>query len=375
MTGKIDSRDVSFVLQGKNVKGQTSLCCQSIRKHFPGAEIIFSTYVGEDVADLDFDVLVESVDPGAPLLFGNRYNNINRILLTTKAGLEKASRPFCARMRSDLCFDNDKLLTLANCFEKRNPNLSVFKRRVVFYQLWSRKCEDLKNGFSILCPWHLSDWLQFGLTEDIKNYFNASSFISEPDFSNHFLNPANRLKGLWHPHVKWRFPPEQYFCTSFFRQFFKEADMMNLQDFSDEKMEKSREVLANNIIIGGYKETGCRLLKKGYRRVSKNCSALITPALLNNVFTYADFLADYKKYCDPDFSIPFKYRWKQDLRNQKYYKHYKKHFSRLTAPVKAFLRWLNDLLATPYYALRLLLNIFGGAFGTLFREIRRRLKK
>lgn len=369
MTNKINSRDVSFVLQGKNVKGQTSLCCKSIRKHFPNAEIIFSTYTDEDVSDLDFDVVVRSEDPGATKLLENWYNQTNRILSTTKAGLEKVSRPFCIKLRSDLCFDNDKLLILPDSFPKRNPVYSVFQKRVVFYQLYSRIFEVFMGNIKTLTPFHLSDWLCFGLTEDIKSYFNASSPTKEPEFSKHFLNPKNRLQGFFDPHVKWKFPPEQYFCTSFFKQFFKEADMLNSQDYSEEKSQKSREVLANNIILGGYEETGAYLLKKKYCSVSKNFRPSINEAWLGGVFTYFDFLSDYKKYCDPDFIMPFKYRWKKDLKISKYIK----HFSKCMLPIKAFLHWIKDLLVLPYYTLRIMLNVLRYAPRTLYHEIRRRL--
>ena len=40
---KIKSGDISVVVQGPNVKRHTAKCLKSLRKNFPGAEIIFST--------------------------------------------------------------------------------------------------------------------------------------------------------------------------------------------------------------------------------------------------------------------------------------------------------------------------------------------
>ena len=64
----IDSKDISIVIQGKNEKIKTAKCINSIRKYLPGSTIIFSTYKNEYVEDLDYDILVESDDPGATLL-------------------------------------------------------------------------------------------------------------------------------------------------------------------------------------------------------------------------------------------------------------------------------------------------------------------
>ena len=133
---KISSQDLSVVVQGPNIKKHTYKCLKSLRKNFPEAQIIFSTYKKENTDNLDFDVLVKSNDPKATKLSETMSNNINRILVTTKAGLNKVTRKYCLKIRSDMFFENDKiLLNLGIIFEssflrKKYPYMAVGDKAV-----------------------------------------------------------------------------------------------------------------------------------------------------------------------------------------------------------------------------------------------------
>lgn len=355
----INSKDISVIIQGKNIKGMTSKCCASIRRYLPGAEIIFSTYKNEDVSDLDIDVLVESRDPGATLLFGKMYNNTNRILTTTKAGLKKVKRPYCIKMRSDLLFDNNKVLKdIAERFPKRDKKYSVFKKRMICYPLWSRKTEMIVGKYFLKTPFHVSDWFCFGLTEDIKNYFGDCPMTKEPIYSNYYKIAKNRLKGFYDPNVCWQFPPEQWFCVNFFQKYFPGAAMKCSQDTNPENIELSNRILANNIVIAGYDEIGVYIQKKEYMNVSKNThkSLKMVGAWLGGVNTHFCFLKDYKKYCDPKFIIPFRYQWQQELRIDSYIEHLRKHLKNVWTPIKHFLHWFDNILSCVYYATKLILK-------------------
>ena len=53
----ISSSDISVVVQGP-VRKETEECLVSVRRHLAGSEIIFSTWVEEKTAGLEFDRLV-----------------------------------------------------------------------------------------------------------------------------------------------------------------------------------------------------------------------------------------------------------------------------------------------------------------------------
>lgn len=361
---KISSKDISIVVQGKNIAEHTKNCLDSLRKNFPYAEIIFSTYENEDVSNLDFDVLVTSVDPKATLLRYNMYNNMNRILTTTRAGLNKVSRKYCLKIRSDLFFDNDKLLSgIADNFPIRDEHYTIFKQRVIFYSLWTRKFEYFEDKYRILTPFYLSDWLCFGLTDDIKLYFNEIDFTNEPYFSKFFNNPKNNMhncEGM----MPWQFPPEQYFATSFLKKYFKEANMKSLQDFSAEKMELSRRIFASNVVICGYKECGAYNQKSNYTFVSKNINWL-KGFWLSGVYRYADFLSDYKKFCDKNFKIPFYYKWTTNDEIDAIVIKINKHFKLFITPLKGIIKWLEQIISLAYYTVMLTIKTFGVLFNIL----------
>lgn len=351
---KIDSKELSIVVQGQNVPKHTENCLKSLRRNFPDAEIIFSTYVKEKVKGLDYDVLVQSEDPLA-YKFGNiMSNNINRILTTTKAGLEKANRKYCLKIRSDLIAENDKLLEdIAGKFPMREEKYAAFKQRVIFYALWSRKYEYILDRYLILCPFHLSDWLCFGLTEDIKNFFMDIPLTKEPQYSEYFKNPKNRNLPFYDPDVSWKFPPEQYFTTHFFKKFFPEAYMKSRLDFSEKKMEFSRRVFASNVIVCSYTECGFYIQKKTYANASKYVNYL-KGIWLGGVYRFGDFLTDYKKYCDPSYKIPLYYLLTNnyDIDNEISKLH--KHWRKFTGPFRYLLKWCEQIVSLAFYVFKII---------------------
>lgn len=353
---KINSKDLSIVVQGQNIPVHTELCIKSLRQYFPNAEIIFSTYLRENIKNLDADKIVKSKDPGATCLQGKMFNNINRILTTTKAGLEKASRRYCLKIRSDLIAVNDKLLeNIGANFPLREENLAIFQERVVFYALWSRKYEYIANQHFILTPFYLSDWLCFGLTSDLKNYFMDTPLTNEPQYSYYFRNPKNRQQGFWDPNVTWRFSPEQYFATNFFGKFLPRAKMKSLQDVSEKKLEFSRRVLASNIVVCSYKECGFYIQKDQYKFVSKYINFL-KGIWLGGVYRYGDFLIDYKKYCDPEFIIPFYYRWTNNYSIDNEITKMHKHFRKFIRPFRYLLTWSEQIFSLAYYLIKIFLK-------------------
>ncbi len=350
---KINSKDVCIVVQGKNILEHTQKCLKSLREHFPYAEIIFSTYDDEDVSNLDFDVLVQSLDPKATLLCGKMYNNINRILTTTKAGLEKATRKYCLKIRSDLIFDNDKILSdIGSDFPIREKEYSIFQERVLFYCLWSRKFEYIDNKYYIQTPFYLSDWLCFGLTEDVKAYFNDIPLTKEPDYSYYFRNPQNRKQHIFDPNVTWQFSPEQYFATTFFGKFYKQARMKSLQDVNREQIELSHRIFASNVVVCGYKECGAYIQKTEYKYVSKNINWL-KGVWLSGVYRYADFLSDYKKYCDKSFQIPSIYLWSLNQSIDDDAIKLNKHYKIFMEPIKSVFKWIEQIFAMAFYAIKI----------------------
>ncbi|MFN3393310.1 MAG: WavE lipopolysaccharide synthesis family protein, partial [Candidatus Thermochlorobacter sp.] len=101
--GIVETSDISIVVQGPIVSnkdfypnGWTNEALRRMRIHFPGAEIILSTWKGSNVDGLDYDVVVFNDDPGSAMS-RNRPYNVNRQIVSTKNGLAKASRKYALK--------------------------------------------------------------------------------------------------------------------------------------------------------------------------------------------------------------------------------------------------------------------------------------
>jgi hypothetical protein len=62
---KINSSELSFVVQGPIYQDITDKVCESIREYFPECEIVLSTWEGSSIEGLKYDKVVFSKDPGS----------------------------------------------------------------------------------------------------------------------------------------------------------------------------------------------------------------------------------------------------------------------------------------------------------------------
>ena len=109
----INSNEISVIVQGKT-DNYTKECLKSVRKYLPEAEIVLSTWDGDELLDIDslYNILVLNKDPKAVKMdVDKKYDyNLNRQLLSSKTGIDKATRPYILRMRSDSCLSSNRFL-------------------------------------------------------------------------------------------------------------------------------------------------------------------------------------------------------------------------------------------------------------------------
>ena len=113
-------KQLSVVIQGR-VNSYTYKSILSILKHFPFCEnIIISTWVEDQNYALTLKSidsrkisLVFSEDPGSEIrrITPKEYHNINRILVSSKRGLDLAKTKYTLLIRSDLLFSSSDVLT------------------------------------------------------------------------------------------------------------------------------------------------------------------------------------------------------------------------------------------------------------------------
>ena len=247
---KIDTKDISVVIQGAIDNENTRLCIASVRKYLKGSEIILSTWEGSNTDGYNADIVVLNKDPGGIKDLRTKFtNNLNRQLVSTSNGVKKASRKFCLKLRSDLILQSNAFLQYFFKFEDRNENYSVFKNRVIFLSLFFKKYMGEIDNIIMPTPYHISDWLAFGYTDDVRMLFDIPLAI-EPENSNYLIK-NNYCKGLKFNlfGASHQYAPEQYIFYNFIKKNTKiEFEFRNIMDYNGENIEESKKYIVNNCI-------------------------------------------------------------------------------------------------------------------------------
>jgi hypothetical protein len=246
-----DPREVSFVLQGPVERfgaASTVRACAAIRAHFPGAEIVVSTWEGADTAGLDCDVLVESADPGS--VGGSFYNpNTNRQIVSSLAGIRAGSRPLVVKARSDMQFLSNSLLSHWGEWEERTDELRLFERRVLVPDVFTRRPTYLAPF-----PLHPSDWSYFGTRGDLETLFD----VPHMSFKD---SRAGRVEGIGEQYWPYdgapSYTPEQWIWCQALRKVAPELALANVFDLTPETLHATELSFANNLaILDTYRQYG-----------------------------------------------------------------------------------------------------------------------
>lgn len=242
----IDTRDISVVVQGAVESKLTKKCLKSIRHNLPEAEIILSTWKGSEIQQLDYDTLILNDDPGSlgwHYYYGERIVpvNFNRQLVSTKAGIQKATRKYVLKIRSDFYLKNNSFLSLYNDLNNRELPFHYFKNRVLIPSVYTRIFFP-ESAFP--CPFCYSDFFFFGLREDVEDYFNMEPISQEEACNWHFKFPDRKPDRL----ETGRYMPEQFLGYAWAKRHRCECDFEDCSDWSLEKLELSNKVLFNNFI-------------------------------------------------------------------------------------------------------------------------------
>lgn len=284
-------KDVSVVVQGAiGAGGATARCLESVRRTLPTAEIILSTYAGSDTSGLEFDVLVESDDPGAIAFTRTdptQLNNVNRQIVTTRAGLAQATRPYALKLRNDLQMGGDGLLRFFARFDAypSETRSRVFEERVLCCTLYARNPRR-----ALPFAFHPSDWFFFGKTSDLQRLFDIP-LAPEPETSRWFADYADRPYPDRFPNTLSRWAPEQYLWLSCLSRHAPNAiageAMPNHQwDISEKIVKASERSIAENFALLSPRQAQVRFTKYRIARLD-----------WASVYTHGEWLRLYHEYC------------------------------------------------------------------------------
>jgi hypothetical protein len=316
----------------------------SIRKHLPDAEIILSTWEDWDQKDyprLPLDKIVLSPDPGGLIAdeVHNVRNNVNRQILSTKAGLAHSTKPYSIKIRSDMTIEGTSFLKYFDRFPKRATDFCILKKRVIVSNLYT--AHPKKTYFLF----HPSDWFYFGLTEDVKNIWDIP-LAPEPETSFWFKSRPRPLIDRI-PFWNARFLPEQYIWLSFLKKNGYKIKYRHITDYGEEQLINSELSLINNVIVLDYKrQLNVNFLKYNpYMHDAKN---------QQNHFYWLD---QYKHYCDPGYCLPLRLQLENDRSFRRYRSRLIRFLNRFYQPFSRPLRWFFSFFISFYWMVLFLARI------------------
>jgi len=257
MNFTINKKDISFVVQGPIVlkDNQTYKCLNSIRKFFPQSKIILSTWKDSELSKLDFDEVILSNDPGAKYLsFNNYMNNINRMIISSKAGILKARTKFTVKLRTDMLVINSNLATLLSSIENKK---GLFKSKIIIPSNWSKNPDyDEKMLF------HPSDFLYAGLTDDLRDLFSLP-LMNESDMTWFLHNQIPKNAAI--PSFIPRYSNEQYIFISFLNKKKFMHGINHAFDYSKKSHEAHNKFFLDNLVLKHAKNIGVNCQKYPYK--------------------------------------------------------------------------------------------------------------
>lgn len=286
--GGIKSSDISIVVQGAINPQNTPICLQLLRKNFPNAEIILSTWAGSNVSNLIYDVLLLNQDIGEDKRQEGKHSNVARQIYSTFQGIKKASRKYVLKVRSDLYFKDANFLSYFdkyNCFEDK---YRIFEKRILISSYFTRD--------SRVASWiyHPSDWCFFGLKMDLYNLFDIPLPEEENNFYLEKYEPADPAQ--FNPEMTVRYWSEQYIFVSCLLKNKKEIDFKDYSDMTEKSRMLSDRYIVNNFVVLDY---GAQF---NFEFVKYKMDAQWSIGRLK-IMDFNRWCELYKQYCDKHFEI------------------------------------------------------------------------
>ena len=205
----IQSADISIIVQGA-ITLITKNCLELLRKVFPDSEIILSTWANSSADGLNADKIIFSADPGAAIVdkVAGTFNNVNRQLISTQAGLKAATRSYILKTRTDILFENADFLAYFGKYDTINS--PYFENRLLICNYYTRNPRVFSACF------HPSDWIVFGRSIDVNNYYKNIPLMTKEDETWFSYHPK---KSKFFINYICRFTPEQYIFLYFLKNY------------------------------------------------------------------------------------------------------------------------------------------------------------
>ncbi len=218
---------------------------ESVRRVFPGAQVILSTWTGSDLHRLEADVIVSSADPGPAVCrrpgVEDYVNGVNRSIVSTLAGLRAATRPYAVKLHSDCELIHDGMLWHWQAHSERCDELRVFTDRIICGELFSR------DPYITSFLFHPADVFHFGRTEDLLRLWDlrlAPAEETERWRESRFNRPWVMPEGL-----PIRYVPAQYLWIAALKKAGYDFSLRHCMELPHSLVGASELSLLNNFSL------------------------------------------------------------------------------------------------------------------------------
>ncbi|MFI3243604.1 MAG: WavE lipopolysaccharide synthesis family protein [Akkermansia sp.] len=231
--------NLSVVVQGP-ISDMSKGSLLSVRQYLPNCKIILSTWEGSDLDGLEYDELILSSDPQNDKDI-HYPSNANRMIVSTKAGLDAVTTKYVLKMRTDFILTGTNFIDLFLLDAPEPQEYKILKKRVVCY-VWKPQRGRL---------FHCGDFYFFGLTEDLCKIWDLPLYTNEQFFyqnNNKSVNPIYRVKNPNQFHV------EQYIWINLLKNNGVPCDIKDYTDWSHEYKLMTEKSFMSNAIFASFVE-------------------------------------------------------------------------------------------------------------------------
>ncbi|RYZ80107.1 MAG: hypothetical protein EOP06_25945 [Proteobacteria bacterium] len=202
------SSQISIIIQGApSANLDLTKKLNSLRKLLPDAQVIISTWKHSNLEPVNLFDLIESDDPGYFIAGSGQISNVNRLIVSTREGLNLATRPYALKLRFDTDIDEKILHFCRLDLRPSEGDFSIFKSRLRITNVFTRDAEKTPYLF------HPSDMVMFGLTEDLRDYW-ASPLAAPSDLLSFYEERLDQPIQVWVGPGEFKLVPEQWILLS-----------------------------------------------------------------------------------------------------------------------------------------------------------------
>ncbi|MBY6017876.1 WavE lipopolysaccharide synthesis family protein [Halomonas denitrificans] len=275
--------------QGRGMEaGITQRCLDSVRQHLPGATLILSTWPDQDLSGLDYDLLVESADPG-PNQDDYCPRNYHRQLVSSREGLRRVTTDYAIKLRSDNYLVGNQFVERQQAYPLRHPEFRQFAERVVINANLFRR---YSKGHRIL--YHPSDFFYYGRTEDLLRIWDQPLFEQQP-FSADLLAGFARLKK-----GQVALESEQVICLIWLLALDPNAPVIHRRIAGDAAAQDYWDkFVASNLLLDEPERIGL-----GLRKISLRAKKRV------NEFTFHEWCELYNRHCGGELPLDSAAFWR-----------------------------------------------------------------